>query len=144
MLPVIPMRRCAIAILGLSGMLLSGCATETVELLPDARSPDASDLDASVSDGLNAEAQAGDAVAPPDSAADALSDQGVDTAPPCVCRFINCRDDPECQSNIEPTSTCTQPLCSGSVGTCSQTSDCGSASLWLCAESDTSAVPCSL
>jgi hypothetical protein len=112
--------------------LVGGCGTVEIELFPGDLALDG-DL-APPSDGGADQSVAG---APPDLAS-------PDLAPGCVCRFVSCRVDADCQATIGPGSTCDASFtCSGGGLRCTQASACaGDPSGWICAASANSTVSC--
>jgi hypothetical protein len=105
------------AVLALLG---AACQTEVVELILDRQAPP---IDANGGEARRDARgrDAADVTRPPD------------TQPQCVCRYNLCRDTPQCQSLIGPTSVCQTGLCTGGKGSCTVPTDCGSpATEWLC------------
>jgi hypothetical protein len=114
--------------LGALALLVVGCQTEVVELLPDAPPP----ADAAVDVGREARR---------DLVPDKVQTQ--DKPPPCVCRFSSCRDTAQCVSLIGAGSVC-NGWCSGAkAGSCTSDTDCGTTAEWKCVIDASSQTACS-
>lgn len=119
--------------------LVASC-TETVELAAGA--PDARPRDA-----LPPDAEAPDSGAPDLGFADSggedaeVEDSGPpDAGPACVCRYVSCRTDPDCEGVIGAGSTCIRATCSGAAGPCATDVECGAG--WSCTIDETALDPC--
>ena len=127
--------------LALVGLLVCGsCSTEVYELLGDASRDSARD----------GPADTGPADAEPDTTRDMRLTPDTNAALPdqnalCVCLFVACRDNSDCQTHVGSNSTC-QPatsLCTGVGRNCNSTADCGPpVQQWLCAKSENDRSPC--
>lgn len=138
-------------------LALAGCATEVVELVPDAgraaisdagasatdaggvvdaAPPDLGVLDAGVVDADAPDLGVRDTGARDTGVADAgFADSGVvDAGAACVCRYATCQATFDCQMFIDQQSICDQNFrCTGQAQACQQTADCGREPGWLCA-----------
>ena len=122
-------------------LALIACETERIELvgLRDAAVEDGGSEDSGVDTGV-ADTGSSDAAVEDSGAMDSGTPDGGSE---CACRYVMCRNDPDCERVIGAGHTChpREFYCSGAIGTCTTNADCGGAE-WMCTTSSVSLDPC--